>query len=112
MGERIRRLRKRCGLTQVEMAKKIGLAQQNLVSHYETGRLKLNAEMVARFAQALGVTCDEIIGYNKAGSVPESAQKDLNLSLVRRMNKIQEMPLSKRRAILRTLDMLIRGYAE
>ena len=40
------------GYTQVELAERIGIIQA-LVSDYERDKLRLNAEMLVRFAQAL-----------------------------------------------------------
>ena len=61
LGKRIARLRKERGYTQVELAKKIGITQA-LISSYERNRLRPNYEMIIRFALALEVTGDEILG--------------------------------------------------
>ena len=53
-GQRLARIRKARGLTQVELADKMGLIQA-LVSDYERDKLRLNAEMAVRFTLALGV---------------------------------------------------------
>ncbi len=109
IGERIRRLRKRCGLTQVQLAKKMGLIQ-NLISDYERGLLRLRAEMVARFAKALEVSCDEVIGFGKsAAPVPEAMKNDISLALMRQMSRIHKLPPTQRRTIIKTIGMLIKG---
>ncbi len=61
IGQRIARLRKERGLTQKELAEKIGITQ-TLVSDYETGRVRIFADMVTRFAFVLGVNTDLIHG--------------------------------------------------
>ena len=61
LGQRIARLRKERGYTQIELAKKIGITQV-LVSDYERERLRPHYEMIIRFALALGVTTDELLG--------------------------------------------------
>jgi transcriptional regulator with XRE-family HTH domain len=53
----------RSGYTQVELAQRIGIIQA-LVSEYERDKLRLNAEMLARFAHALNVSAGEIIGLD------------------------------------------------
>lgn len=109
IGQRIRRFRKRRGLTQVQLAEKIGIVQ-NLISDYERGRLRLHAEMVARFARALGVSCDELIGFggdSERGAVRPG--KKQSLAIIRRMNKIQDLPPAQKRTVLRTIDMLIKA---
>ena len=50
-GQRLARIRRERGFTQVELAEKAGLVQ-TLVSDYERGKLRLNAERILRFAKA------------------------------------------------------------
>jgi transcriptional regulator with XRE-family HTH domain len=61
VGERIPRVRKERGYTQNELAERIGTIQA-LVSDYERYKLRLNAEMAVRFAIALEVSTDELLG--------------------------------------------------
>lgn len=58
IGERVARLRKERGYTQVELAEKIGIIQ-TIVSAIETDALRLSAEMAVRFALALDVSTDD-----------------------------------------------------
>ena len=69
LGQRLARLRKERGFTQVELAEKIGIVQ-TLVTDYETDRLRLSAEMALRFALALHVTVDELL-RPKSGASPK-----------------------------------------
>ena len=103
IGERITRLRKERGLTQKELAEKIGLIQV-LVSKYELGKLKLSAEMAARFAKALGISTDEIIGLSSNGK--ENYTPDLKL--VKRIRKIKKLPEYKQKIILSMIDAYLR----
>ena len=52
-------LRQRKGLTQLQLAKKIGVTRQ-IISHYECGRAKPSLDVAVRLAKALGVTVEEI----------------------------------------------------
>jgi transcriptional regulator with XRE-family HTH domain len=61
VGERIARIRKEKGLTQKELADKIGIAR-SLLANYECGWNRLFDDMVASFAIALEVSADEILG--------------------------------------------------
>lgn len=76
-----------------------------LVSDYEKGRLRPHPEMVARFALALGVTADELIGLKSS----ESDTYKPNLAIQKRMRKIEELPPAKQRVILQTIDTFIKG---
>ena len=46
MGERLTRLRKERGYTQIELAQRLGIIQA-LISDYERDQLRMHAEMVA-----------------------------------------------------------------
>lgn len=107
VGQRLARVRKECGYTQVELAKKIGLIQ-SLVSDYETDRLRLSAEMAVRFALALGASTDELLNP-KAKS--KSAGKKPSLKIVRRMEEIGKLPPRRQAFVLTALDSLLRGQA-
>ena len=61
IGERISIIRKQKGLTQKKLAEKMGLVNY-LISDYERGRRRLYDEMVARFAIALEVSTDYLLG--------------------------------------------------
>ena len=61
IGQRIAKIRKKNGLTQKQLAEKMGLINY-LISDYETGRRHLYDEMVARFAIALEVSADYLLG--------------------------------------------------
>ena len=104
IGKRLSRLRKERGLTQKELAKKIGITH-NLVSDYETGRSAPNGEMVVRLALTLNVTSDEILGL-KPGR--RQVGKNPSLKIVRRLDKIASMPPAKQKAFLQTIDALLR----
>ncbi len=106
IGKRISRIRKTQGLTQEEMAGKIGITQ-SLYSAYERGRLRLSAEMAAQVANALGVTSDEILGL----SSPKE-KISLDLRLLRRLKKIEALPVHKRRALISSIDMFLKGAGD
>lgn len=82
IGQRLARLRKERGYTQVDLAKKIGIIQ-TLVSDYELDKLRLSAEMAVRFALILDVTVDELVSPRTAKK--KSAKKQPSLKVVRRM---------------------------
>lgn len=59
-GNRLKEIRKRRGLSQVELARRLGL-HQSLISQYECGYLRLHGALLVRLAQALDTTPDEIL---------------------------------------------------
>jgi transcriptional regulator with XRE-family HTH domain len=101
IGERLTRIRKDRGFTQVELAEKIGIIQ-SLVSSYESGALKLSAEMAVRFAMALEVATDDLLmpgtkSNGKNGKTPSR-------KILRRLEKIETLPRTQQIAVLKTID--------
>ena len=106
-GQRLARLRKERGLTQVEIAERVGIIQV-LVSDYERGKLRLNAEMVVRFAEALEVTADELL---KPTEESAPLRPKPSLRMLRRLEKIEKLPANQQVALLKTIDNFLRGAA-
>jgi transcriptional regulator with XRE-family HTH domain len=59
MGEKLRSARKAAGLTQVELAEKVGCKQKD-ISRWENGR-PMTAETLKKLAKALGCSMDSLI---------------------------------------------------
>jgi transcriptional regulator with XRE-family HTH domain len=106
VGTRLSQIRKTKGYTQIVLAKKTGLTQA-LVSSYERGRLRLNAEMLIRFARALDVSADEILGIAGKGSSQDDGQ--VSLRLIRRVRRIESLPSAKQKTILKALDFMLQS---
>src|ERR1700679_2322643 len=87
LGQRLARLRRERGLTQQQVAERTGLIQR-LVSNYEKDKLRLNADMIVRFAELLNVTTDELLRGGSKGKLV-AAKKQPSIKLVRRMEQIE-----------------------
>lgn len=61
IGKNIKRFRRECGLTQAELAKKLGVTTQ-AVSKWETQMNSPDIALIPRIAQVLGVSIDELFG--------------------------------------------------
>jgi transcriptional regulator with XRE-family HTH domain len=60
VGEKLKAARKAAGLTQVELADKVGVTQRD-VSRWETGRREPGVLTVKKMAQALGCSMDDLV---------------------------------------------------
>lgn len=60
IGERIKALRKGAGLSQSELAERVGTDARQ-VSRYENGRITPSLEVAARIAEALDVSMDHLV---------------------------------------------------
>lgn len=107
-GQRLARFRKERGLTQVELASKVGIIQV-LVADYERNKLRLNAEMICRFSKILGVSSDELLGLKPSSGDSLMQNGGLSLKIVRRVQKIDLLPLPKQKALLQTIDGFLQG---
>jgi transcriptional regulator with XRE-family HTH domain len=101
-GQRLARLRKEKGYTQVELADKIGTIQA-IISDYERDKLRAHSDMIVRFAQALEVTTDECLGLKPA----KSNGGNKNRRFLRRLKQIEGLPKRDQDALLRTIDAFL-----
>ena len=63
IGERLYRIRKRFGLTQLEVATKAGISEKTY-AQFERGTLNVRLETILQICTALHITPDEIIAAN------------------------------------------------
>ncbi len=104
LGQRIARMRKEKGLTQVKLAEKMGMIQV-LISDYERDKLRPHPEVIVRFAQALEVSADELLGMKQTATTGTKP----SLKTLRRMRKIEELPPSQQKTLLKTIDTFIKA---
>jgi hypothetical protein len=82
---------------------KLGLAQAN-VSDYERSVLRLRgSDLIVKWSSALGLSTDELLGVRaaKEGLAPRTAR------LVKKLQRIAELPPPDQRAVLRFVDALL-----
>ena len=64
----------------------------------------MNDEMIIRFALTLNVSADMLLGIKKANILFEK----YNIRFTRRLKDIEQLPESKKRAIIKILDEFLR----
>jgi transcriptional regulator with XRE-family HTH domain len=106
IGQRVARIRKERGYTQVELAGKIGILQ-TLVTDYENDRLRLTAEMAVRFAMALDVSLDELLHPK----VSKTSGRKPSPKVLRRLEQIEALPGTQQSVLLRTIDTFLENAA-
>jgi len=107
IGQRLTAVRKARGLTQIDMAKKLGISQA-LVSKYERGDLLLHGELIAQFAGALDISADDILGIERKRKVRVTMPTpDVDRGLARRFALVQTLPRRDRDALTRTIDAFL-----
>jgi transcriptional regulator with XRE-family HTH domain len=100
--QQLKTLRKKRGMTQVQLAEKIGLTQAAIAS-YESGRIRILDITLIDLAKALNVSTDELLGIKTA----KTATKDMSLRLIKRMNAIDTLPEATKKYVIKFLDNTI-----
>ncbi len=102
-GRRLQEIRKRRGLSQVEVAQRLGI-HQSLISQYERGYLRLHGALLVRLAVVLDTTPDEILSLKDAKALPDQVQ---DRRFVRRLQKIQKLSPHEKKILLGTIDAFL-----
>jgi transcriptional regulator with XRE-family HTH domain len=101
-GDRLARLRKARGLTQSELGELVG-SSQRMLTYYERRSGRPPAHLLPRLADALHVTVDELVGYERL----KEAQAPRNPRLWRKLRDIEKLGDADRKAVLRFVDALL-----
>lgn len=100
-GERLAALRKQRGLTQVQLAQRIG-STQRAISYYETAVGHPPAPAVAALAKALGVTSDELLGLEPPRERPKDSPE--TRKLWKKFQRLRLLSTKDQRAIIRLIN--------
>lgn len=104
IGQRLREIRERRNLTQVQLAEKLGL-DQTLISAYERGKIRMHAGLIAALAKTLRVSADDLLGLKQ--SKQNGAIKSRGLR--KRAPEIDRLPPRELRTLLQTIDQFLRA---
>ena len=104
MGRRMARYRSEAGLTQKDLGEQIGLKQQ-LVAAYEKGTRRIPASLLEPICQSLGIHVDELLGIE----VEESKRRGPAPFVQKKVEQIQQLPLSQRKSLLDTIDNYLKA---
>ena len=97
LGERIATLRKAQGITQVQLAEMLGVAQQTM-AHYEGGTIRIPVETLAQLAQHLSTSVEDLIGSPQTkirGKRGPASKLELQLEQVSRLPKVKQKFVSE-----------------
>jgi len=102
-GERLARLRKAAGYTQVELAAELEISQR-MVAYYESPQATPPANLLPQIAAVLGLTIDELFGRS---SKRRLAKQDGDSRLRRRLLAIEKLDVTEKRQVLQLIDAFI-----
>lgn len=103
-GRRLADLRKQRGLTQRQLADKIGVSYR-MIAYYEAESKHPPAHLLLPLAKALNVSADELLGI-------KSIKQELDpqhAALWRRLKKAEQLSKQEQRALLHYLDAMLRA---
>lgn len=107
-GERLSKLRKSRGVTQVQLATMVGVTQR-VITYYENEGAQPPGALLVDLAKALKVSADELLGLKPAAerASPRTAR------LLKRLARVEKLPPADQRAVLKLVDALCetRGLA-
>ena len=110
LGERLKQLRKEAGLTQEELAKKVGLKKQN-ISRYENSHVEPNIRTAKRIADALGVSIEEMAVGVSLPSPSAPAPVPLSPDESQLVEDYRGLPPPGQEYIRQTMAMALRTYS-
>lgn len=106
LGAHIAVLRNQHKMTQAELARAIGTSQQSVFA-YELGDRRIQLPHATRLARVFSMSVDELIGTQR----PRPKRRRLSPRVVRHAEKIQQLPKTEQRVVIRIIDALMDRYA-
>ena len=115
-------LRRKAGLTQAELAKKMHLKQYN-ISDYEIGRIEPNIAKVVHFADIFNVSLDTLFGRKpkEIEKSPDDINSDIRNfdynyseddSLAEIAEMIKDLSPEEKRQVVNAVGFLVNNYAK
>lgn len=122
--DNLRFLRRKAGLTQADLAKKMHLRQYN-ISDYEIGRIEPNIQTLIRFADIFNVSLDFLVGRKMKDAAQNGEdtgiEKDvksyistmqIDKYLIDINDNIKDLPEEKKKQIASSVAFLVDTFAK
>ena len=102
LGQRVATLRKEQHMTQVQLAKMLGISQQLMAAH-ESGQRKIPASILPMLSKIFGVSIEELLGIKET-----TLKRGPASTLHRQVEQIRLLPRTKQRFVIDMLDTVIK----
>lgn len=111
LGGAARVARLRLGLTQSDVAERVGMAME-VYSRLERGRMLPRTQTLKRLCDVLQVSSDTLLGVGRGGAsvtpvTPRKPEREDSLELRRMTRKLRELPPSQLRAVSRVVNAVV-----
>jgi len=104
LGQQLKLLRKQKGISQGILGKRIGTSVRAICS-YERDECEPPVQTLMALAKELGTTMDDLLG----AATTQEPQTGMPRRWLRRVEKIQDLPENKQKALLQILDMALKS---
>ena len=108
LGARIAQARKDQDMTQVQLAERLGIAQQTL-AHYEVGRARIAADLLPVLAEALELSLDEMLIGEPAAR--PAGKRGPASQLQKQIDAISQLPKAKQKFVVEMIDTVLAQHA-
>ena len=106
LGSRIQKLRKLADLTQLGLAKEIGISHTQM-ARYETKNMQPPANILKKLADTFDVSIDYLVSGNKSDRA-EQTLKDAEL--IKYFKQLDKLPNDEKNTVLKVVGALIRDF--
>ena len=104
IAERVVKMRKERGITQVQLAETLGVTQP-MISRLERGDYRFNDETIVVLAKLYKVSADEILGLK---TIDEGCQT-VSRRWMKRLVKIEQLPKRDQDGLIQTVDRYLKA---
>ena len=104
IAERVVKLRKERGITQVELAKILGVTQP-MISRLEKGEFRFNDETIVTLATLYKVSADEILGLKTTSTTDPNVSR----RWLKRLALIEKLPKRDQDGLIQTVDRYLKA---
>ena len=101
-GKRLTAIRQSRGLTQLELAQKVGVSRR-VIAYYEHEEAQPPGALLVDLAKTLQVSADHLLGLK----LPKETKDPKNARLMKRLERLQKLPATDLRVVLNMVDGLI-----
>ena len=105
-GERIAQARELAGMTQLQLAQKVGVSQE-VITYWERKPVALRAEQLAALADGLNVTADSLLGRPTRQLAPKGPPGKLRQAF----DKAHKLPRNQQNRIVEFVEAYVNQYA-
>ena len=103
LGRRSAERRKALGITQVQLAETLGIAQQTM-AHYEAGKVRFAAALLPVLAETFEISIEELIGPESKTAPGKSSKRGPTPKIQQQLERIARLPRAKQQVVVQMLD--------